>query len=67
MTIFFLTLFISYLILPMQNFIADIVVRSLAIIIIFGGFVLLLNVSDDVTRVTESVIKRIKNIFMSNS
>jgi O-antigen/teichoic acid export membrane protein len=67
LTIFFLTLFISYLILPMQNFIVDIVVRSLAIIIIFGGFVLLLNVSDDVTRVTKSVIKRIKNIFMNNS
>jgi O-antigen/teichoic acid export membrane protein len=67
LAIFFLTLFVSYLVLPIHNFIVDIGVRSLAIIIIFGGFVLLLNVSDDVTRVTRSVIKRILKIFTNNS
>ena len=67
LAIFFLTLFVSYLVSPIQNFIVDIVVRSLAIIIIFVGLVLLLNVSDDVTRVTRSVIKRTTNIFTNNS
>jgi O-antigen/teichoic acid export membrane protein len=66
LAIFFLTLFISYLVLPIQNFIVDIVVRSLAIIIIFGGLVLLLNVSEDVKDVFNAIYNRVKNILKNN-
>jgi O-antigen/teichoic acid export membrane protein len=65
--IFFVSLFISYLMSPIQNFIIDIVIRSLIILLVFGGSVLLLNISEDVTRVVKSMFQRIKNIFLKNS
>jgi O-antigen/teichoic acid export membrane protein len=62
--IFLLTFFVSYFISSMQNFIIDLIVRSLVIIIIFGGLVLLLNVSEDVKKVVSSGSKRINDILM---
>lgn len=61
--IFLFTFFVSYFISSMQNFILDLIVRSLVIIIIFGGLVLTLNVSEDVKIVVNSILMRIKDIF----
>ena len=64
LAIFFLTLIISYLIAPMRGFITDLILRSLIIICLFGGLVLVMNVSDDVKKVIDSGLKRIKDILM---
>ena len=61
--IFFLTLFISYLIEPITGFVADLILRSLLVLCIFGGMVLLLKISDDVQHVFNAAILRIKKIF----
>jgi len=61
--IFFLTLIVSYLIAPMHSFVTDLILRSLMVICLFGGLVLLLKISEDVQRVFHSIILRIINIF----
>jgi len=66
LAVFVLTFLISYLISPFHNFILDIFMRSLLIIILFGGLVLLMNVSEDVKKVVEAIIKRIKDFFNVN-
>lgn len=63
LAIFFLTLIISYLISPLSNFIADLLLRSLIILCIFGGLVLLLKTSEDVQHVISTLLNRIKNIL----
>jgi len=67
LAVFFFTFLISYLISPFHNFILDIFLRSLLIIILFGGLVLLMNISEDVRKVVDSILKRIKNILKINS
>jgi len=66
LAVFVLTFLISYLVSPFHNFILDIFLRSLLIIILFGGLVLLMNVSEDVKKVVEAIIKRIKDFFNVN-
>ena len=63
LAIFFLTFIVSYLITPLDGFIADLVLRSLIVVCVFGGLVLLFKISEDMQRVFHSVILRIKNIF----
>ena len=63
LVIFFLALIISSLIGPLQNFILDLIFRSLLIICLFGGLVLLLKVSEDVNKVYRSLLVRIKRYF----
>ena len=64
--IFFSVFFISYLISPLENFIVDLILRSLMILIVFGGFVLMLNISEDVTKVVKAIMQRIKDILSKN-
>lgn len=66
LAVFILTFLISYLISPFHNFILDIFLRSLLIIILFGGLVLLMNVSKDVKKVFDAVLSRVKNILKNN-
>ena len=61
--IFMLTLLISHLMTPFNNFIVDLILRSLLVLILFGGLVLLLKISEDVQIVINSTIARIKRIF----
>lgn len=61
--IFFLTLFVSYLIPPIQNFVLDLIIRSLIVLVLFGGLTLTLNVSEDVNNVVQSALNKIKKIF----
>ena len=63
LAIFFLTFIVSYLITPLDGFIADLVLRSLIVVCVFGGLVLLFKISEDMHRVFHSLILRIKNIF----
>lgn len=63
LAIFFLTLIISYLIAPIHGFVTDLILRSLIVISLFGGLVLILKISEDVQKVFYSVILKIKNIF----
>jgi len=66
LAVFVLTFLISYLVSPFHNFILDIFLRSLLIIILFGGLVLLMNVSEDVGKVVDAILKRIKNFLKNN-
>lgn len=66
LAVFGLTLLISYLISPPHNFILDIFLRSVLIIILFLGLVLLINVSEDVKKVFDAVLNRVKNILKNN-
>ena len=66
LAVFGLTLLLSYLIAPFHNFILDILIRSLLIIILFGGLVLFFNISEDVRNVVGAVMRRIKNILKNN-
>jgi len=61
--VFFLTLFASYLIIPNSSFIVDLILRSLMVITLFGGLILLLKASQDFQQVVHSIITRIKKIF----
>jgi O-antigen/teichoic acid export membrane protein len=61
--VFFLTLLASYLITPINNFVIDLILRSLIIIVLFGGFMLLFKISDDVQNIVTAIILRIKNLF----
>lgn len=63
LSVFILTFLISYLISPFHNFILDIFLRSLLIIILFGGLVLLMNVSEDVKKVVQTLLNRINDFL----
>lgn len=63
LVIFFSVFFISYAISPLGNYIMDIILRSVIILIVYGGFVLFLNISEDVTKVVKSIITRIKDVL----
>ncbi|MEO8233559.1 MAG: oligosaccharide flippase family protein [Ignavibacteriota bacterium] len=63
LAIFLLTLLISHLIPPFNNFIFDLILRSLVVLFLFGGLVLLLKISEDVQIVVNSIIGRIKRMF----
>ncbi|MBK7632179.1 MAG: oligosaccharide flippase family protein [Ignavibacteriales bacterium] len=62
-SVFLVTLLTSYLILPFSNFIVDLIVRSLIVLVLFGGLVLLFKISEDVQNVINSIISRIKKFF----
>ena len=62
--IFFVTLLVSSLINPFANFIWDLGFRSLLILITFGGFVILLRVSEDVHKITNTILTRINNLIL---
>ncbi len=62
-SVFLLTLLTSYQVLPFSNFIVDLIVRSLIVLVLFGGLVLLFKISEDVQNVINSIISRIKKFF----
>jgi O-antigen/teichoic acid export membrane protein len=66
LAVFTLTFLVSLLISPFHNFILDILLRSLLIIILFSGLVLFFNISEDVRNVVGAVMRRIKNILKNN-
>ena len=61
--IFLLTLLVSYFISPLADFIVDIVLRSFGILILFGGLILLLDVSHDFKAVFNSVINKFRTFL----
>jgi O-antigen/teichoic acid export membrane protein len=61
--IFLITFYASYFITPFSNFIIDLILRSIIVLILFGGLVLLFKISDDVQNIVNSTISRIKKIF----
>jgi O-antigen/teichoic acid export membrane protein len=63
LAIFFFALIMSSLLSPLQNFIADLLLRSLLILFLFGGLVFLLKVSEDVDQVYRTLLIRIKRYF----
>jgi O-antigen/teichoic acid export membrane protein len=63
LAIFFLTLIASSLLNPIDSFIVDLFLRTLSVICIFAGLVVLLKPSEDVQRVISSLLVRIKNLY----
>lgn len=63
LAIFLITLLISHLIPPFNNFIVDLILRSLILLVLFGGLILFFKISVDVQKVVNSIIGRIKNFF----
>ena len=61
--VFFLTLLVSYLITPINNFVIDLILRSLMVIVLFGGLMLLFKISDDVQHIVNTIYLRIKKLF----
>lgn len=62
--IFFLTLTANSFIPRAENFIWDLILRSLVVLCLFGGLVLFLNVSDDVNRIAREILTRINNLVL---
>lgn len=63
LSVFLLTLLVSYLIAPINNFVIDLILRSLMVLILFGGLILLLKVSEEVQIMFNSTVVRKKKSF----
>lgn len=63
LAIFFLTLLVNSQISSMQNFIIDLILRSVVVLFLFGGLVLLLKVSAEFQHVVSAMLLRLKNMF----
>lgn len=61
--VFLLTLLVSYIITPINNFVLDLILRSLMVVVLFGGLMLLFKISDDVQHIVTAVYLRIKKLF----
>jgi len=61
-----ITYLLSLLLPGLPNFIADIIVRSTLMTIIFGTLIILLKVSDDVNNVTKTILNRLKSFISRN-
>ena len=61
--VFFLTLLVSYLLTPFNNFVVDLILRSLIVLVLFGGLILLFKISDDVQHIVNTIYLRIKKLF----
>ena len=61
--VFLLTLLVSYIITPINNFVLDLILRSLMVMVLFGGLMLLFKISDDIQHIANTIYLRIKNLF----
>lgn len=59
-------LFMSFQIPYMLNFVVDLAIRSLAITAVFGGSILLFNLSDDVKQLAQKSLRELQKVLKRN-